>query len=203
MSEAFLNVEKSSTGRRWVARDYDERTALALAQRFTLPDIIARSLSARGIDLDGAPNFLSPKLRDLLPNPSRFKDMDKAAARMMEAIQHGEKIAVFGDYDVDGATSSALLLRFIRAVGSEARLYVPDRIREGYGPNVKAMQQLASEGIKLVICVDCGTTAHEPLAAAKEAGLDVIVLDHHASEPQLPPALAVVNPNRLDENSEY
>lgn len=138
-----------------------------------------------------------------MPDPSSFKDMDKAAVRMADAIKNGEKIAVFGDYDVDGATSSSILTRFARAVGTELRLYVPDRRSEGYGPNVKAMQLLAEEGIKLVICVDCGTTAHEPLAAAKDAGLDVIVLDHHASEPVLPPCHALVNPNRLDETGEY
>jgi len=199
----FLAVTQSFTGRRWEARVYDERTALALAQRFTLPDIIARSLAARGVTLDDAAGFLDPKLRDSLPNPSVFKDMDTAAARLVAALQNNEPIAVYGDYDVDGATSSALLLRFLRAVGHEARLYVPDRLREGYGPNADAMRQLAAEGIKLVIAVDCGTTAHEPLAAAREAGLDVIILDHHASEPALPPAVAVVNPNRLDEDPTY
>ena len=200
---SFLSVEHSATNRRWVARAYDERVALALAQRHTLPDLIARSLSARGVTLDDAPGFLDPKLRDFLPNPSRFKDMDVCAARLAAAIQNGEKMAVYGDYDVDGATSAALLLRFVRAAGSDMRLYVPDRLREGYGPNAAAMRQLAGEGIKLVICVDCGTTAHEPLKAAKEAGLDVIVLDHHASEPALPPAVGVVNPNRLDEPGDY
>ena len=199
MSTAFLGVEKSFTGRRWLARAYDERMALALAQRYTLPDAVARSLSARGLDLDSAPSFLDPRLRELLPNPSGFKDMDRAAARLADAIQNDEPGAVFGDFDVDGATSSALLLRFARASGRAFRLYIPDRQREGYGPNVAAMRQLAAEGVKLVICVDCGTTAHEPLAAAREAGLDVIVIDHHAAEPALPPAYAVVNPNRLDE----
>lgn len=203
MTDAFLGIESSATKRRWVARPYDERTALALAQRFTLPDVLARSLSARDINLDTAASFLDPKLRDLLPDPSQFKDMDTAAARMVAAVQSGEKIAVYGDYDVDGATSSALLLRFGRAIGCDLRLYVPDRMREGYGPNTAAMQALAAEGIKLVICVDCGTTAHEPLKVAKDAGIDVIVLDHHASEPALPPAIAVVNPNRIDEDSEY
>ena len=168
-----------------------------------MPDLIARSLAARGVTLDDAAGFLDPKLRDFLPNPSRFKDMDKAAARLASAIQSGEKVAVFGDYDVDGATSAALLMRFARAAGAELRLYVPNRLREGYGPNIAAMQTLAAEGIKLVVTVDCGTTAHEPLAAAKAAGLEVIVLDHHASEPQLPPAHSVVNPNRLDENGDY
>jgi single-stranded-DNA-specific exonuclease len=202
-SPAFLSVAQSFTNRRWEARTYDERTATALAQRYTMPDVLARSLAARGVTLDEAPVFLDPKLRDALPNPSLFKDMDKAAARLVAALQNKEPIAVYGDYDVDGATSSALLLRFLRAVGCEARLYVPDRLREGYGPNAAAMRLLAAEGVKLVLCVDCGTTAHEPLAAAKEAGVDVIVLDHHASEPDLPPAVAVVNPNRIDEDAAY
>jgi len=200
---SFLSVEHSFCGRRWIAREYDERAALALAQRYTLPDLIARSLSARAVTLEGAAGFLDPKLRDLLPDPSRFKDMDQAAARMAAALQNNEKIAVFGDYDVDGATSAALLIRFTRACGVELRLYVPDRIKEGYGPNAAAMRALAEEGIKLVVTVDCGATAHEALAAAKEAGLDVIVLDHHASEAALPPAHAIVNPNRLDENGDY
>lgn len=203
VSDAFLGIEHSATGRRWQARAYDERLALALAQRHTLPDIIARSLSARGVGLEDAPTFLDPKLRDALPNPSSFRDMDAAAARLVEAVRRGEKVAVFGDYDVDGATSSALLIRFARAAGVDLQLYVPDRLREGYGPNTAALQKLAADGVTLVICVDCGTTAHEPLATAKAAGCDVIVLDHHASEPALPPASAIVNPNRLDEDNPY
>lgn len=203
MAASFLGVDHSATGRRWVARAYDERTVQALAQRHTLPDLLARCLGARDITLETASSFLDPKLRDLLPNPSQFKDMDVAANRMVSALQKGEAIAVYGDYDVDGATSSALLIRFVRAIGGTIRLYVPDRLREGYGPNSAAMQKLAEEGIKLVVCVDCGTTAHEPLKAAKDAGLEVIVLDHHASEPDLPPTTAMVNPNRLDESHEY
>ncbi len=202
MTTAFLGVEQSFTGRRWVARAYDERMALALAQRYTLPDLVARSLSARGLDLDSTPSFLEPRLRDLLPDPSRFKDMDKAAARFAEAVQKDESMAVFADYDVDGATSSSLLMRFARAAGASLRLYIPDRQREGYGPNVNAMRKLAEEGIKLLVCVDCGTTAHEPLAVAREAGLEVIVLDHHTAEPALPQACAIVNPNRLDEEQD-
>ena len=204
MSEqAFLGIESSCTGRRWVARVYDERVAQTLAQRHGVSDVIAKSLSARGVGIEEASSFLSPKLRDLLPDPACFKDMEKAAARFVEAVTRGEKIAVFGDYDVDGATSSALLLRFGRALGIEISLYVPDRLREGYGPNSEAMTYLVGEGIRLVLCVDCGTTAHEPLATARAAGLDVIILDHHASEPALPPACAVVNPNRIDESGVY
>ena len=200
---AFLGVEQSVTGRRWVARPYDERQAQALAQRHNLPDVIARSLSARCVTLDDAPGFLDPKLRDFLPDPSRFKDMDVAAERMAAAIRAGETIAVYGDYDVDGATSTALLARFGRAAGVPLRIYVPDRITEGYGPNSAAMERLAGEGVTLTICVDCGTTAHAPLQAAKDAGMDVVVLDHHAPEAALPPAVAVVNPNRLDEDGRY
>jgi len=199
MITAFLGVERSFTGRKWVARAYDERLALTLAQRHTLPDVVARSLAARGVDVDGAPSFLDPRLRELLPDPSQFKDMDKAAERLAFAIQNDEPVAAFGDFDVDGGTSAALLLRFARAVGREFRLYIPDRRREGYGPNVHAMRTLAGAGIRLVVCVDCGTTAYEALAAAQEAGLDVIVIDHHAAEPELPSAYAVVNPNRVDE----
>ena len=202
-SESFLGIDKSFTNRRWVAREYDERITLALAQRFNIPEIIARSLNARGIGLDDADSFLDPKLRDLLPNPSILKDMNKAASRFAAAIKNSEKIAVFGDYDVDGATSSALIMRFARTIGTEIRLYIPDRLKEGYGPNPAAMRKLAQEGIKLVVCVDCGTTAYDALAAAKDAGIEVIVLDHHSSEPSLPPALAVVNPNRIDESGEY
>ncbi len=201
--QTFLGIEKSCTGRRWLARDYDERATLALAQRYGLSDVIARCLNARGIGLDDAALFLDPKLRDLLPDPSSFKDMDKAATRFVQAIMRGESIAVFGDYDVDGATSSALLLRFVQALGVTLRLYVPDRLTEGYGPNAEAMRLLAKEGVTLVVCVDCGTTAYDALAAARGAGLEVIVLDHHTSEPSLPPALAVVNPNRLDESGAY
>lgn len=199
MTAAFLNVTESLTRRRWVARIYDERQALALSQRYSLPDVLARSLAARDVDVEAASVFLEPRLRDLMPDPMRMKDMDKAVARFVAALQAGEKIAVFGDYDVDGATSSALLIRFVRALGQPLRLYIPDRLAEGYGPNEAAMHKLAKEGVKLVLCVDCGVTAHAPLAAAKEAGMDVIVLDHHTAEPQLPPAVAVVNPNRLDE----
>jgi single-stranded-DNA-specific exonuclease len=201
MSDAFLGVTESFKGQRWAVRSYDERTALALSQRLDLPDVIAKSLTSRGIDLDSAESFLEPRLRDQLPNPSLFLDMDKGASRFADAITRKEKIAVFGDYDVDGATSSALLLRFARSLGADPQLYIPDRIKEGYGPNAKAMEKLAADGARLVVCVDCGVTAHEPLKAAKEAGLDVIVIDHHAAEPVLPPATAVINPNRLDETN--
>ncbi len=195
----YLGVTKSLCGRQWRQSAGDERLALALAQRLGLPELIGRILAARGVAIEAAPGFLSPRLRELLPDPSLFKDMDRAAERLARAITHDEVIAIFGDYDVDGATSSALLQRFIEAARGRVAVYIPDRQREGYGPNLPALLRLKQEGASVVVTVDCGTTAHAPLAAAAEAGLDVIVVDHHVAEPSLPRAFAVVNPNRLDE----
>lgn len=194
-------VDRSVTGRRWVLRQADGRAGLALSQRLGVPEIVGRVMAARGIDLDGAEQFLDPTLRDALPDPASLAGMDEAAVRLAEAIRNGEPLAIFGDYDVDGATSSALLARFLSAVGVPARVYIPDRITEGYGPTTPALMRLRAEGIKLVITVDCGTTAFEPLDAAGEAGLDVVVVDHHVAEPALPRAVSVVNPNRLDDTS--
>jgi single-stranded-DNA-specific exonuclease len=200
---AFLGVERSALGRRWVERAADPRLSAALAQQFGLPEIVGRLLAARGITPDDAPRFLSPRLRDLLPDPSHLKDMDKAASRLADAVEKGETVAVFGDYDVDGATSAALLWRTLGALGRKPLVYVPDRIKEGYGPNAPALLKLKEEGASLVITVDCGATAHAPLAAAAAAGLDVIVIDHHVADAALPPAVAVVNPNRLDDDSPH
>ncbi|WP_029007451.1 single-stranded-DNA-specific exonuclease RecJ [Azospirillum halopraeferens] len=202
-SPSFLNVTRSFTGKRWQARACDERRAWALAQGRGLPEIVGRVLAARGVTEEACDDFLAPTLRSLLPDPSRFRDMDAAADRIARAIMAGEAVAVFGDYDVDGATSAALLRRFFRAAGRELRVYVPDRIAEGYGPNAPALLRLKAEGIGLVVTVDCGVAAFAPLEAAAAAGLDVVVLDHHAAEPRLPPALAIVNPNRLDEDGGY
>lgn len=174
-----------------------------MSAQLAVSDILARLLTQRGIGLEEAARFLSPRLRDQLPDPAHLKDMDSAVERLVRAIRGGEKIVVYGDYDVDGATSAALLLRFFAAVGVEGGLYVPDRMREGYGPNAPALLKLRQEGAGLVVTVDCGTTAHDALAAAKTAGLDLIVIDHHVAEPLLPSAVAVVNPNRLDEASAH
>ena len=198
-AQPFLGVTHSLGGRAWRARLADERAALALAQRLDVPEIVARVLAARGVTLEEAPAYLSPSLRRDLPDPSRLKDMDAAAARLATAISNGEQVAVFGDYDVDGATSSALLWRFFDAVGGKLTIYIPDRLREGYGPNAPALLGLREAGVSVVVTVDCGTLAHEPLAVAADAGLDVIVVDHHMAEPVLPRAFAVINPNRLDE----
>jgi len=202
-SPGFLGVERSFCGRRWRARLADSRLGMAIAQRLGLPELVGNLLAARGVDAEEAPAFLNPTLRDLLPDPSRFKDMDRAVERLVRAVERGEGIAVFGDYDVDGATSSALLRRFFAAVGVPIRVYIPDRLAEGYGPNAPALLRLKDEGVSVVVTVDCGVTAFQPLAAAREAGLDVIVIDHHVAESLLPEAVAVVNPNRLDEAPGY
>jgi len=196
---AFLGVSSSITGRRWRARAVDERLALAHAQSLGLPDIVGRLLAARGVGLEEAERFLNPTLRALLPDPSVLKDMDVAAERIARAIRDGEKVAVFGDYDVDGATSTALLARFFRAVGARLRVYIPDRIQEGYGPNLPALLRLKDEGVRLVMTVDCGVTAFDSIEGAGAAGLEVVIVDHHKAEPRLPRCVAVVNPNRLDE----
>lgn len=199
---SFLNVETSASGKRWEERLADPRQGLALSQRLGLPEIVGRVLAARDVGLDEAEAYLNPTLRQFLPDPSHLRDMDRAVERLVMAIRNGERIAVFGDYDVDGATSSALLRRFLQQVGAELRVYIPDRISEGYGPNPAALRKLKAEGIAVVITVDCGITAFDALEDAAEQGLEVIVVDHHAAEPRLPVAAAVVNPNRQDEESD-
>ena len=200
---AFAGVTHSALGRKWVMRETDERAALAMSQALGLPDIVARVLAGRGIGIDDAEKFLSPTLKDLLPDPSRFVDMDKAADRLVDAIQANEKIAIFADYDVDGATSSAVLARFLRACGTEPIVYIPDRIKEGYGPSASAMKKLAEQGAKVVLMLDCGTTAFVSLKAGKDEGLEILVIDHHEAESQLPDVYALVNPNRMDEDRVY
>lgn len=200
---AFLGVERSLTDRQWRARAADDRVAMALAQRFDLPDVVCRALAGRGVGIEDCESYLDPTLRRLLPDPSHLKDMDAAVARLVRAIRAGETVAVFGDYDVDGATSSALLQRFFQAIGARLVVYIPDRMKEGYGPNAPALLKLKRQGVSVAITVDCGITAHEPLRAAREAGLDVVVIDHHVGELELPPAVAVVDPNRLDETSPH
>jgi len=199
----LLGVEASVTGRAWQRRPAEYRIIQAIAQQHDLPEIVARVVVGRGIDLAQSQEFLHPTLREALPDPSHFKDMDKACTRVVEAIQKGQRVAVFGDYDVDGATSSAVLKRFFTAVSQELIIYIPDRIKEGYGPTAKALLDLKARGIDLVITVDCGIVSFEPLKVAKEAGLEVIVVDHHQAEARLPDAAAVVNPNRIDEEVGY
>lgn len=200
---AVLGVERSLGGRRWETRLADQRLGLALAQRLGLPEIVGRVLAGRGVGLDDADDFLNPSLRVALPDPSHLRDMDRAVDRLAAAIAAREPIAVFGDYDVDGATSTALVTRFLRGIGVPVVVYIPDRMTEGYGPNAAAMTALAARGVRVVVTVDCGTTAFAALEAARAAHLDVVVVDHHIGEPELPAALAVVNPNRFDETSPH
>jgi single-stranded-DNA-specific exonuclease len=197
----LLGVERSVCGRCWRLRADNALEVQTIAARLALPDIVARLLAQRGIDHDDAPGFLAPRLRDHLLDPSHLRDMEVATTRLVRAVREDETIAVFGDYDVDGATSAALLARFFAAIGGRTRIYVPDRLREGYGPNTAALLRLRAEGARVVVTVDCGTNAHLPLAEAAAAGLEVIVVDHHVAEPLLPCAAAIVNPNRLDEES--
>lgn len=197
---AFLGVEESLSGRRWLGPAPEEdRLAEAMEQATGLPGALARLLVQRGVEPQDAEAFLAPAVRELLPDPRRLKDMERAAARLNLAAERAETIAIFADYDVDGGSSAALLMRWLRSLGREATLYVPDRIGEGYGPNAPAIAELGRSH-SLIICVDCGTLSHEALAAAGPA--DVLVLDHHLGGETLPPALAVVNPNRQDENGE-
>ena len=195
---SYLGVAQSLTGRRWIGPDVEcERQAEALAQATHLPRPLCQVLARLGVAAPEVPGFLDPKLRDLLPDPRSLRDMDKAAARILQAATRRERIAVFADYDVDGGASAALLLDWIQQMGHAATLYIPDRIDEGYGPNVPAMEKLARDH-DLIVCVDCGTLSHDPIAAAK--GADVVVLDHHLGGETLPDCLAVVNPNRQDED---
>lgn len=203
LERAFPGVEQSVTGSCWELRDTNERVALAISQRLNLPEIIGRVLAARGITLEEAEAFLNPTLRHFLPDPFHLLDMDIAADRLARAIIAREKIGIFGDYDVDGATSSALLTRFCRMVGAETLTHIPDRIEEGYGPNAPAMLKLKHAGASVIVTVDCGTVAYEAVAAAAEAGAEVVVIDHHLGAEELPDALAVVNPNRVDDPSPH
>ncbi len=194
---------ESLTGRQWILREADQRQVISFMQKYDLPEMVARILVARGIMLDEVDDFLNPSLKNLMPDPSHLLDMDHAAERVAAAIIGGERIAIFGDYDVDGATSSALLTRFFRALGNDPIIYIPDRMKEGYGPNTAAMLELKKRGAALVITVDCGTLSFEPLEEAHNAGLDVIVIDHHQGEARKPKAYAIVNPNRVDEASPH
>jgi single-stranded-DNA-specific exonuclease len=197
--DAF-GVSRSFSGRRWRVADGDEDEIRAMAAEHGIPQVLARILAARGISAKDAADYLNPTLKRLLPEPLALKDMDKAVARVRAAVERGERIAVFGDYDVDGSCSAALLYDFLSAVAAPPRVYIPDRMTEGYGPNAPALLRLKDEGAGLVITVDCGAGAYDALSAARQAGLDVIVLDHHAIERE-PPALAHVNPNQPGDES--
>ncbi len=200
LSGPALGIAASLTGRRWLWRDGEDRVGLGIAQRLGLPEIVGRLLAARGVDLDTAAHFLEPTLRALLPDPSLLSDMDRAADRLARAVLTSETVGVFGDYDVDGACSAAIIATVLRDLGCRVLTHVPDRLLEGYGPNGPALLQLVQQGAGLIVCVDCGTAAAVALSAV-EGHADVVVLDHHATDGPPPPVLATVNPNRLDDAS--
>ena len=195
---AILGIERSLSGKSWQWRGGNMQVdgdIYGLGK-----DIVTQLLLSRGVAPDDLDRHRQPALRDFLPDPSQFNDMDRAAERIADAVLSGESVTIYGDYDVDGATSSALLIRLLRMLGHDARHYIPDRLLEGYGPSGKALLQLGEEGSSLIVTVDCGAMAHEALGMANDAGIDVIVVDHHKCAPDLPRCYALVNPNRLDEN---
>jgi single-stranded-DNA-specific exonuclease len=197
----LLKVQRSITGRAWRSRLASNRDALLISERHELPEILGRVLAGREVAVDAVEAFLNPTLRTTMPQPTALRDMEAGTERLARAIIAGEKIAIISDYDVDGVTSAALLTRFLRSVGSDAETHIPDRIHEGYGPSERAVRSLAERGAKLLLTLDCGVMAHDPLARAAELGMDVIVVDHHQPGEKLPRALAVINPNRLDDLS--
>ncbi len=206
MTPPFLGIDRSFKGNRWVRPVYNEDVVESIKRQIDvedeiLRDILAKILMARNVNAKTVSSYLNPSIADSMPDPSTMIDVDKAAVRIAAAIMKGEKIAIFGDYDVDGATSSAFWFRFFSEFGIKPIIYIPDRHREGYGPNPDAMRKLARQGMTLTICVDCGSLAFEAMEAAKQAGMDVVINDHHSVGEKLPSAYAVVNPNREDDVS--
>lgn len=199
----FLDVTRSVTGRAWVNRldDAHTRIAQAITQRSGISEILGRIIAARGVGIDEADEYLNPTIRGLMPDPSTLADMDRLVARIVAAITDNEKVALFGDYDVDGASAAALMSRYLHHFGLDPEVYIPDRIFEGYGPNVAAIDKLIDAGARLVITLDCGTVSDAPIAHARDRGVDVLVIDHHLSDHELPRANAIVNPNRPDDIS--
>ena len=194
----FLGVACSCSGRRWRERVADPDDVREAQARFGLSEPLARAIVARGVRGVAVEGFLRPTLRALFPNPSSFTDMDRAAAIIIDALVRGRAVVVFADYDVDGASSAAQLVRWFRALGKALPIYVPDRLTEGYGPSPAAFRALQSQGAELVITVDCGAAANDALEEAARIGLEVVVIDHHLMRGHIPPAAALVNPNRPD-----
>lgn len=197
-----MDVERSISGKRWVARlGADERLAETISQRAEVSPVLGRVLAARGVMPDDAAGFLNPTLRELMPPAAAMADLDAGAGRLAHAIQSGEKIGIIGDYDVDGMSSTALMHEFLRAAGADARVHIPHRVEEGYGPSTAAVEDHKAAGVQLLLTLDCGVMAHDPLLRAGELGMNTIIVDHHQAEAELPRAEAVINPNRLDDTS--
>ena len=202
-SEPYLGVTSSVRGLRWTSRldPTQANLASAISERHGLPELLGRVLAARGATIESVPVLLDPTLKALMPDPAALQDMEKAAERLAKAITGNEKVAIFGDYDVDGACSSALMRRFLEAHRASARIYIPDRSFEGYGPNAEAIEALVKEGARLIVTVDCGTVSVEVLGGVARLGAEVLVVDHHQADEQLPAVTAIVNPNRQDDVS--
>ena len=201
MTRYVLGVEKSCRDQAWVFRCQDEAKIDEISQRSGLDDLTATLLAGRGVGPDSVDDFLNPSLRNQMPDPSTMADMDKAARLIVDAVEAGRRITVFADYDVDGGTSAAQLIRWGRAFGASFGLYVPDRVKEGYGPSREAFEKLAADNVDVVITVDCGAAAHDALEGARDLDLDIIVVDHHLMHGEAPPCAALVNPNRPDDSS--
>ncbi len=196
-------TNKSLLNKEWKLKNYDDRFSQLISQKFELSPILAQIIASKEIPLDGIENYLNPKIKNLLPNPFDFKDMEKGIQRAIQAIKNKETIAIFGDYDVDGATSSSILYDFLRKLKCPLLLHIPDREEDGYGPNEKVFQSFKDNGATLCITVDCGITAFEPIKHANKIDLEIIVIDHHEAEVKLPSAHAVINPKRLDEETNH
>jgi len=192
----------SVSGKNWIYKKFDSSDVKNISEKYSLGEISARLLSIRKKNIRDLDLFLNPKIKNLLPNPMKLKDMNEAVERTYISICNFDLIAIFGDYDVDGATSTALLARYFLSINQEIKTYIPERKTEGYGPTSKAFKSLIDNGAKLIFTVDCGTLSHEPIEMAKKSNVDVIVLDHHQSDIKLPKACAIINPNRYDETSD-
>ena len=201
INDSLLDVNNSYSGNKWSLRSKDEELISSIQKDSQIDYITARIIAGRKIDLADVQDFLNPSLRKLLPDPSSMQDMDKAAKIIFNAIKGNKKITIFADYDVDGATSAAQLVKWARNFEVELEIYVPDRIREGYGPSIEAFNHLKKNGSDLVITVDCGAAAYSALVAAQALDLSIVVIDHHLMDADMPPAEALVNPNRIDDSS--
>ena len=201
IDDSLLDVNSSYSGNKWSLRSTDEELISSIQKDNQIDYITARIIAGRKISLADVQDFLNPSLRKLLPDPSSMQDMDKAAKIIFNAIKSNKKITIFADYDVDGATSAAQLVKWARNFNNELKIYVPDRIKEGYGPSIEAFEYLKKNGTELVVTVDCGAAAHSALVAAQALGLSIVVIDHHLMGDDMPPAEALVNPNRIDDSS--
>jgi single-stranded-DNA-specific exonuclease len=191
----------SVSGKNWLFKKFDHSDVIKLSENYSLSEIVAKLLSIRKKNIKNVSLFLNPKIKNLLPNPLHLKDMKNAVDRVYKSIINNDLLGVFGDYDVDGASSTALLVRYFISIKQKIRTYIPDRQKEGYGPNINGFESLINQGAKIIFTVDCGTSAFEPIKVAQKSHVDVIVLDHHQSDVILPDAYAIVNPNRYDDTS--